>query len=94
LLEAVNPEFVSRQSGETVGDGNGGWLSHCEVRADRVLYFCDALPAGAHTFTYLARVRVAGQAAAGATKVEAMYRPDRFGLGAIDRLKSEPALTE
>jgi len=94
VLEAVNPEFVSRQSGEPAGGGFQPWLSHCEVRADRVLYFCDALPAGAHTFEYLARVRVAGRAAAGATKVEAMYRPERFGLGTIDRLKTEPAPAE
>ncbi|MFM8808072.1 MAG: hypothetical protein ACKOJB_04030, partial [Chthoniobacterales bacterium] len=93
-LEAVNPEFVSRQSGETTGDDYSPRVSHSEVRADRVLYFCDALPAGAHTFEYLARVRVAGKATAGATKAEAMYRPERFGLGTIGRLTSAPALTK
>ncbi|MBJ7258231.1 MAG: hypothetical protein JHD33_01740, partial [Chthoniobacterales bacterium] len=93
ILEAVNPEFVSRQSGE-IGSGAGtGWVSHCEMRADRVLYFCDTLPPGAHTFEYLARVRVAGKAAAGATKAGAMYRPEKFGLGTIDRLSSRPAST-
>ncbi len=92
ILEAVNPAFVSRQSGEDTD--SAPWLvSHRETRADRVLYFCDALPPGAFTFTYLARVRVAGEAAAGATKAEAMYRPDRFGLGTIDRLSSKPANT-
>ena len=92
ILEAVNPAFVSRQSGEDTD--NTPWLvSHRETRADRVLYFCDALPPGAFTFTYLARVRAAGEAAAGATKAEAMYRPDRFGLGTIDRLSSKPANT-
>jgi uncharacterized protein YfaS (alpha-2-macroglobulin family) len=93
ILEAVNPEFVSRQSGESANRDDNLWLSYCETRADRVLYFCDALPAGAHTFEYLARVRVAGKAAAGATKAEAMYRPERFGLGTIDRLASEPVST-
>jgi len=94
VLEAVNPEFVSRQSGESGPGGDNFWLSHCEVRSDRVLYFCDALPAGAHTFEYLARVRVAGKATAGATKAEAMYRPEKFGLGTIGRLTSQPALTK
>ncbi len=92
ILEAVNPAFVSRQSGEDTD--TAPWLvSHRETRSDRVLYFCDALPAGAFTFTYLARVRMAGDAMAGATKAEAMYRPDRFGLGTIDKLSSKPATT-
>jgi hypothetical protein len=34
---------------------------------------------------------MAGEAAAGATKAEAMYRPERFGLGTISRLTSKPA---
>jgi uncharacterized protein YfaS (alpha-2-macroglobulin family) len=89
ILEAVNPAFVSRASGETV-ETSDEFVSYRETRADRVLYFCDALPPGSYTFRYLARVRVAGQATAGATKAEAMYRPDRFGLGTIARLESRP----
>lgn len=92
VLEAVNPEFVSRASGETDALSTAEWVSHSETRADRVLYFCDVLPAGAHTYEYLARVRVAGEATAGATRAEAMYRPERFGLGTTARLSSEPAL--
>jgi uncharacterized protein YfaS (alpha-2-macroglobulin family) len=93
ILEAVNPEFVSRQSGESGPGNDDSWVSHRETRSDRVLFFCDMLPPGAHTFEYLARVRVAGTAAAGATKAEAMYRPEKFGLGTIDRLGSAPAIT-
>ncbi|MEX1045002.1 MAG: MG2 domain-containing protein [Chthoniobacterales bacterium] len=89
ILEAVNPAFVSRATGETV-ETSDAFVSHRETRADRVLYFCDALPPGSYTFRYLARVRVAGQATAGATKAEAMYRPDRFGLGTIAQLESRP----
>jgi uncharacterized protein YfaS (alpha-2-macroglobulin family) len=92
ILEAVNPDFVSRQSGESGPGDDDSWVSHRETRSDRVLYFCDMLPPGAHTFEYLARVRVAGKAAAGATKAEAMYRPEKFGLGTIDRLSSAPAI--
>ncbi|MFZ4483301.1 MAG: alpha-2-macroglobulin family protein [Chthoniobacterales bacterium] len=92
ILEAVNPDFVSRESGEA-GDSTPWEVSHREVRGDRVVYFCDALPAGAFTFSYLARVRMAGEAAAGATKAEAMYRPERFGSGAISHLTSQPANT-
>lgn len=90
ILEAVNPDFVSRDvagaSAETP------WIvSHREIRSDRVLYFCDAMPPGAHTFTYLARVRMAGEAAAAATRAEAMYRPELFGLAEISHLSSQPA---
>lgn len=92
ILEAVNPDFVSRRSGESKNGDDDSWLSHRETRSDRVLYFCDMLPPGTHTFEYLARVRVAGTAAAGATKAEAMYRPEKFGLGTIDRLGSAPAI--
>lgn len=92
ILEAVNPEFVSRDVADATA--RTPWLvSHRETRSDRVLYFCDAMPPGAHTFTYLARVRMAGEAMAGATKAEAMYRPERFGLGEISRMTSQPAGT-
>ncbi|MBU3664966.1 MAG: hypothetical protein FGM15_03690 [Chthoniobacterales bacterium] len=92
ILEAVNPDFVSRDVGGAANQTP--WLvSHSETRSDRVLYFCDAMPAGGHTFTYLARVRMAGEATAGATKAESMYRPERFGLGEISRLTSLPAGT-
>ena len=62
-----------------------------EIRADRVLYFCDHLPAGAFTFRYLARVRTAGKVTAPATKVEEMYRPERFGLSATTKIESRAA---
>jgi len=90
ILEAVNPAFASR----AVGDGpqDRDWVSdHREVRADRVLYFCDHLSPGSYTFRYLARVRMAGIAQAGPTKVEEMYRPERFGLSASGTLTSTSA---
>lgn len=89
ILEAVNPDFVSRTVG-AADDATPWEVSHRETRSDRVVYFCDTLPAGAFTFQYLARVRMAGEATAAATKAEAMYRPERFGLGAINRLSSRP----
>jgi uncharacterized protein YfaS (alpha-2-macroglobulin family) len=78
ILEAVNPEFKSQDVGGATGEA---WQSdYREIRADRVLYFCDHLPAGQFTFSYLARVRSAGKVMAPSTKVEEMYRPERFGL--------------
>ena len=91
ILEAVNPEFKSRKSGEMDDSAAPGPCDYREIRADRVLYFCDRLPAGAFVFQYLARVRSAGTAAAPSTKAEEMYRPDRFGLGALENISSKPA---
>ncbi len=90
ILEAVNPDFISRGVGGASASESSA-VSHREMRADRVLYFCDALPAGPHIFEYLARVRMAGDSTAAATKAEAMYRPERFGLGETSRLASRPA---
>jgi len=86
IFEAINPEF--RTAG---GDdrAHAPWAAdYQEIRADRVLYFCDHLPAGVFTFRYLARVRTAGKVTAPATKVEEMYRPERFGLSATTKIES------
>ena len=92
ILEAVNPEFRTRQTGEETAADEFDWVSsYREIRADRVLYFCDHLPAGTFTFHYLARVRTAGNVTAPAVKVEEMYRPERFGLSASERLSSVQA---
>jgi uncharacterized protein YfaS (alpha-2-macroglobulin family) len=91
ILEAVNPAFQSRDVGG--GPHAHDWVSdHREMRADRVLYFCDHLAPGSYTFRYLARVRMAGTVLAGPTKAEEMYRPERFGLGATATLTSHPAI--
>ncbi|MEA3207285.1 MAG: alpha-2-macroglobulin [Chthoniobacter sp.] len=86
ILEAINPEF--RGPGEGI---EGDRADYREIRADRVLYFCDHLPAGAFTFRYLARVRTAGKVTAPAAKAEEMYRPERFGLSATAQLESRAA---
>lgn len=82
ILEAINPEFRA-QGGEEFSRAD-----YREIRADRVRYFCDHLPAGTFTFHYLARVRTAGTVTAPSTKVEEMYRPERFGLSATAQLVS------
>lgn len=91
IFEAVNPAFRSQDVGGAEMTGADGESDYREVRADRVLYFCDLMPAGAYIYRYLARVRAAGSATAGPTKVEEMYRPERFGLGESVELKSKSA---
>ena len=85
VLDAVNPDFRTQGADARETDR----ADYREIRADRVLYFCDHLPAGAFTFRYLARVRMAGTVMAPSTKVEEMYRPERFGLSESAQLTSE-----
>jgi hypothetical protein len=83
----VNPSFRTQAVGGEAPAPD--WVSdHREIRSDRVLIFCDSLPAGAFTFRYLARVRSAGTVTAPSTKVEEMYRPERFGLAESVQLVS------
>ncbi len=91
VLEALNPDFRTQQVGGARGLDQAWAADYREIRADRVLYFCDHLPAGVFTFRYLARVRAAGKVTAPAAKVEEMYRPERFGLCETMQLTSRPA---
>ena len=91
IFEAVNPAFRSQKVGGADASAREGVSDYREMRADRVIYFCDHLPPGAFTFRYLARVRAAGKATAGPTKAEEMYRPERFGLGESTVLTSKIA---
>jgi uncharacterized protein YfaS (alpha-2-macroglobulin family) len=88
VLEAIQPRFRTQAAGAGEGLARSWAADYQEIRADRVLYFCDHLPAGSFTFTYLARVRSAGDAIAPAAKVEEMYWPERFGLTETARLQS------
>jgi uncharacterized protein YfaS (alpha-2-macroglobulin family) len=94
IFQAVNPAFQSQQVGGADATTREWASDYREMRADRVIYFCDHLPAGAFTFRYLARVRAAGSATAGPTKVEEMYRPERFGLGESTALTSRLSETK
>jgi uncharacterized protein YfaS (alpha-2-macroglobulin family) len=88
IFEPVNPSFESRAVGGSENIARDWVSDYREVRSDRVLIFCDSLPAGAFQFRYLARVRSAGTATAPSTKVEEMYRPERFGLSESLRVVS------
>jgi len=89
ILEPLNPDFKSsrNQPGQQLATI---WSAdYRETRADRVVFFCDFLPAGTHKFQYLTQVRLAGDSIAPGTKAEEMYRPERFGLGETSRLMSK-----
>jgi len=92
ILEAVNPEFKTREtrSAEAAGAGSTWWPSDFrELRKDRCLSFANWVGPGNYTLCYVARVRAAGTATAPSAKVEEMYHPERFGLSETQVLKSE-----
>jgi uncharacterized protein YfaS (alpha-2-macroglobulin family) len=79
-FEIVNSSFLTTAvTGESAGNGNSSAFSHAERYDDRVLVFADELPAGIHTYSYLARVTRPGVYALPATRGEGMYEPEVFG---------------
>ena len=87
VFEPINPSFRAAATDESAEDLN--YADHRVIRGDRVEIFRDQFPAGDYTFTYLSRVRFAGEAVAPGTKVVEMYRPERFGLGETVKVRSE-----
>ncbi|MDR1870455.1 MAG: hypothetical protein LBS60_00775 [Deltaproteobacteria bacterium] len=65
-------------------DGTNGylWYEHEEFWPNRVLVSASFIPAGAYTYTYLVRPATIGQYLVPGPKVEEMYSPENFGLGA------------
>ncbi len=92
VLEAINPDFKTAGTGGNVPtDGLSDWISDFhELREDRAVFFCDALPPGRFHLQYLARVRAAGTVTAPAAKIEEMYHPDRYAETAAGSLTTVP----
>jgi alpha-2-macroglobulin len=87
LFEPINPNFKAQTDTESGVDQD--YADYRAVRGDRVEFFRNQFPAGDYHFTYLSRVRFAGEAVAPGTKVLEMYRPDRFGLAETVKVRSE-----
>ena len=97
VLEAINPEFKTQQNAALPGISD--WIEESgseplptdfrELQPDRVLFFADWLRPGNYVVRYVARVRAAGTVTAPAARVEAMYKPGRFGLSATEVIKAE-----
>lgn len=84
-FKAINTDFAS-QAGRVRRDRN--WrISHQEVRMDRVLFFVDYPQRSRNlTLTYHARITHPGELYVPQTKVEEMYDPTSFALGATQTL--------
>ncbi|MDA7891539.1 MG2 domain-containing protein [Akkermansiaceae bacterium] len=84
-FQAVNSDFGS-QAGR-VKDKNHWSISHQEVRLDRVLFFVDNPRRSSNvTMSYHARVTHDGENFVPSTKVEEMYDPSSYALGATQTL--------
>jgi uncharacterized protein YfaS (alpha-2-macroglobulin family) len=88
VLEAINPDFRPERGGVLPAGAQFAEPDFRETLAGEVRFFVDRLEAGRQVFSYLARVRQAGTATAPGSKVEEMYRPERFGLGAAHTLQA------
>ena len=89
VLEAINPEFKSRQSSTKTYLGYSWFSDHTELRKDRALFFRNRMPKGEFEIRYLARVRAEGKVIAAPTRVEEMYEPDRYGLSDRNHLEAK-----
>lgn len=86
-FETINSSFLTtasnieqyNQSGEQLDWWIYNPFNHKEMYDDRVQLFADYLPAGVHTFTYMARVTSYGKFQMPSTRVEGMYEPEVFG---------------
>ena len=87
IFEPINPAFRP-DTGEELSPGQD-YADFREIRDNHVEFFRDQFPAGDYRFTYLSRVRFAGEATAPGTKALEMYRPDRFGLSETVKVRSE-----
>lgn len=63
------------------------YLSHQEMRDARVSFYFDRLPMGRYEVSYLATATTPGRFRRPAARVEAMYRPERYGTTEIDAVE-------
>jgi uncharacterized protein YfaS (alpha-2-macroglobulin family) len=86
-FEAVDTALMTSETTKRAKDETGWYWSHRELHDERVTFFADALPKGTHRATYLARVTRAGAFIRPAPRAEAMYDPDVYGVGALERVR-------
>jgi uncharacterized protein YfaS (alpha-2-macroglobulin family) len=90
-LEVINPDFRLSSAGVNEDTTSNALFDYRTIRDGHVQFFCDQLPSGARVFSYLARVRLAGDAVAPGAQALEMYRPDRLGLSESSRIVTTAA---
>jgi hypothetical protein len=86
-FEMINSSFVTTplEAGEEP-QGSSWAFEHAEKYDNRALVFADDLPAGYHTFSYLARVVRPGSYVYPAVRAEGMYEPEVFAQTSSGRI--------
>ncbi len=92
VFEPVNPEFATQNQRNDAKARDNEWMcDYRELRNDKALFFTDNWSQlGRFDLKYLARVIAEGDVIAPPTRIEAMYEPDHYGLGSIDRVLTLP----
>lgn len=82
-----NPVLQPERSAAEKGySGTESWFDHQNFRDERVEAFTSLLWAGVYNYSYVARAATPGEFIAPPANAEEMYRPEKFGRGASDRL--------
>jgi hypothetical protein len=64
----------------------GPWFEHQNLRDDRAEAFSTLVPAGVHTYSYVARATTPGLFIVPPPRAEEMYSPETFGRGKTERV--------
>ena len=62
------------------------WYEHQNLRDERAEAFTSLLPAGTHTWSYVARATTPGTFVVPPPRAEERYAPETFGRGATERV--------
>jgi alpha-2-macroglobulin len=92
VFEPVNPEFATQNQNAKAQSHEHDWFCDFrELRNDKALFFTDEWSKiGKFELSYLARVIAEGDVLAPPSRIEAMYEPDHYGLGEIQRIQTLP----
>lgn len=85
-LEAVQLDLGKGQAAAKLSGSRGWWVSHEELRRDRVVVFADDLPPGTHHHTVFLRATSRGDYQLPPAHAEAMYMPEVWGRSAGARV--------
>ena len=85
-LEGVSRTLGKGRGASVLAGGRGWWVSHEELRPDRVVVYADDLPPGTHRHTVDLRSTSRGTFSFPPAAAEAMYMPEVYGRSAGARL--------
>lgn len=83
--ESSDTAWVDPGEPEDMPSWSSWVFNHRELRDDGLALYANYMPAGIHTYQYLARATTPGDYALPAARVEEMYRPEVFGRTEADR---------